>query len=42
MRKHGVPRFPDPNSQGELGWPESVTSTLIGAKAAKTCNPGTG
>jgi hypothetical protein len=44
MRKHGVPDFPDPNSQGKFpgGWPQSLTSTPLGAKAAKTCNPGTG
>ena len=44
MRKHGVPNFPDPNTQGRFpgGWPESLTSTPIGARAAKTCNPGTG
>ena len=44
MRSHGVPSFPDPNSQGRFpgGWPESLTSTPVGAKAAKICNPGTG
>ena len=44
MRRHGVPNFPDPDSQGRLpgGWPQALTSTPIGARAAKICNPGTG
>ena len=47
MRKHGVPNFPDPNSQGKIpqtgtaNW-RTWTSTPVGAKAAKICNPGTG
>lgn len=44
MRKHGVPNFPDPGPDGKYpgGWPQSLTSTPIGEKAAKICNPGTG
>jgi hypothetical protein len=43
MRKHGLPNFPDPGSQGQLpvNW-RSVTATPVGAKAAKICNRGTG
>lgn len=44
MRKHGVPNFPDPGIDGRYpgGWPQALTSTPTGARAAKTCNPGTG
>jgi hypothetical protein len=43
MRRHGVENFPDPTSDGRTAadW-QSVTSTPLGAKAARICNPGTG
>jgi hypothetical protein len=47
MRKHGIPDFPDPNSEGRIpqtptaNW-RTWTATPLGAKAAKICNPGTG
>lgn len=43
MRRHGVPSFPDPPADGKTAadW-QSVTSTPVGARAAKICNPGSG
>jgi len=43
MRKHGVPNFPDPDSQGAFVGPTSQTeSSPIAQKAEQICNPGTG
>ncbi len=47
MRKHGVPDFPDPDSEGKIPQTQAAnwrtwSSTPDGAKAAKICNPGTG
>jgi hypothetical protein len=48
MRSHGVPYFPDPNSQGSIvagpgtGWDPSSPKFQAAQKACASLNPGTG